>query len=75
MDGSDEAIQDLAAACRAVNAMTKDIFTPSVGETLVVAEATKNFSVRLGDSIMAALKMSRVRPLSFLLASPSSLSD
>lgn len=40
--------------------MTDDIFTPSVSECITVGEETRNFSVRLGDSIMASLKLSRV---------------
>lgn len=42
--------------------MTEDIFTPALGEKVKVGEETKNFSIRLGDSIMAALRLSRVRP-------------
>lgn len=41
--------------------MTKEIFTPTLGETIKVGEETKNFSLRLGDSIMATLRLSRVR--------------
>lgn len=60
VDGSSEAIQDLAGACKAVTSMTEDIYTPSLGETIKVGEETKNFSIRLGDSIMATLRLSRV---------------
>jgi len=40
--------------------MTQDIYTPTLGEKVVVGEETKNFSIRLGDSIMASLRLSRV---------------
>lgn len=48
--------------------MTKEIFTPALGETIKVGEETKNFSLRLGDSIMATLRLSRVRALPFTLS-------
>ncbi|KAL8287338.1 hypothetical protein RQP46_003790 [Phenoliferia psychrophenolica] len=60
VDGSPTAVEDLATACRAVSTMTDDIYTPDVGECITVGEETKNFSVRLGDTIMASLKLSRV---------------
>lgn len=41
--------------------MTEDIYTPALGEKIKVGEETKNFSIRLGDSIMAVLRLSRVR--------------
>lgn len=56
-----DAIEDLANACKAVTSMTKEIFTPALGETIKVGEETKNFSLRLGDSIMATLRLSRVK--------------
>ncbi|KAG0654938.1 hypothetical protein C6P46_001333 [Rhodotorula mucilaginosa] len=60
VDGMRDAIEDLANACKAVTSMTKEIFTPALGETIKVGEETKNFSLRLGDSIMATLRLSRV---------------
>ncbi|GAA5881219.1 hypothetical protein JCM16303_004848 [Sporobolomyces ruberrimus] len=60
VDGTDEAIQDLASSCKSVTSMTQDIYTPALGEKVVIGEETKNFSIRLGDSIMASLKLSRV---------------
>ncbi|GAA5964649.1 hypothetical protein JCM3765_007657 [Sporobolomyces pararoseus] len=60
VDGTEEAIQDLAASCRSVTSMTQDIYTPSLGEKVVIGEETKNFSIRLGDSIMSSLRLSRV---------------
>lgn len=60
VNGNEEAVADLAAACRSVASMTQEIYTPAVGECITVGEETKNFSVRLGDTIMATLKMSRV---------------
>ena len=40
-------------------------------ECIIVGEEVKSFSIRLGDSIMASLKLSRVRRRSFF---PSHLS-
>ncbi|KPV72470.1 uncharacterized protein RHOBADRAFT_55930 [Rhodotorula graminis WP1] len=60
VDGPPDSIADLAGACKSVTSMTEDIFTPALGEKIKVGEETKNFSIRLGDSIMAALRLSRV---------------
>ncbi|GAA6050576.1 hypothetical protein JCM3770_001470 [Rhodotorula araucariae] len=60
VDGPPDAIADLANACRTVTSMTEDIYTPTLGEKVKVGEETKNFSIRLGDTIMAALRLSRV---------------
>ncbi|KAK4705180.1 cleavage and polyadenylation specificity factor subunit 2, partial [Phenoliferia sp. Uapishka_3] len=60
VDGSPAAVADLAAACRSVPTLTDDIYTPDVSQCITIGEETKNFSVRLGDSIMASLKLSRV---------------
>ncbi|GAA5864968.1 hypothetical protein JCM8547_004253 [Rhodosporidiobolus lusitaniae] len=60
VDGPPSAISDLAQACKSVTSMTEDIYMPSLGETVKVGEETKNFSLRLGDSIMASLRLSRV---------------
>ncbi|GAA5937690.1 cleavage polyadenylation factor subunit CFT2 [Sporobolomyces koalae] len=60
VDGSQAAIEDLASACRSVTSMTQDIYTPALGEKVTIGEETKNFSIRLGDSIMASLRLSRV---------------
>lgn len=66
VNGNEEAVADLAAACRSVASMTEEIYTPAVGECITVGEETKNFSVRLGDTVMATLKMSRVSSLPLL---------
>lgn len=60
VNGTPEAVADLSNACKAIGSMTEDIYTPAVGELITVGEETKNFSVRLGDSIMASLRMARV---------------
>ncbi|SCV73662.1 BQ2448_6092 [Microbotryum intermedium] len=60
VNGSQASINDLAAHCQAVNAYSEEIFTPSLNESIVVGQETKNFSIRLGDSIMASLRLSRV---------------
>lgn len=51
---------DLAEACKAVNAMTEEIFTPGTGERVTVGQETKNFSIRLGDNMISSLRLSRV---------------
>ncbi|KAM0790221.1 hypothetical protein ACM66B_005534 [Microbotryomycetes sp. NB124-2] len=58
--GSPTDVADLAAACKDVPSMTQDIFTPNVDESLRLGEEAQNFSIRLGDSIMASLRLSRV---------------
>ncbi|GAA6003530.1 uncharacterized protein JCM10292_000399 [Rhodotorula paludigena] len=60
VDGPEDAISDLASACKSVTSMTQDVYTPALGEKIKVGEETKNFSLRLGDSIMATLRLSRV---------------
>ncbi|GAA5993784.1 hypothetical protein JCM11641_006987 [Rhodosporidiobolus odoratus] len=60
VDGPQSAIKDLADACKAVTSMTEDLYTPSLGETVKVGEETKNFTLRLGDSVMKGLRLSRV---------------
>lgn len=58
--GSPDAIADLAESCKVVSAMSEELFTPATGERITVGEETKNFSVRLGDSIISSLRLSRV---------------
>ncbi|GAA6030255.1 hypothetical protein JCM8097_009012 [Rhodosporidiobolus ruineniae] len=60
VNGPPSSISDLATACKAVTSMTEEIYMPTLGETVKVGEETKNFSLRLGDSIMASLRLSRV---------------
>ncbi|GAA6017157.1 hypothetical protein JCM10207_002555 [Rhodosporidiobolus poonsookiae] len=60
VSGTPAAIADLASACKAVTSMTEEVFTPGEGEMVKVGEETKNFSIRLGDSIMQELRLSRV---------------
>lgn len=69
VNASPEAINDLNKTFDAIKSVTKELFSPSVGECLTIGEETKSFSVRLGDTIMSSLKMSRVSLiLHFLLA-------
>ncbi|KAK4049853.1 hypothetical protein OIV83_003909 [Microbotryomycetes sp. JL201] len=58
--GSQTDIDDLATACKDVPSMTQDIYSPIVDECLRLGEEAQNFSIRLGDSIMASLRLSRV---------------
>ncbi|BGP18072.1 hypothetical protein JCM10213_008391 [Rhodosporidiobolus nylandii] len=60
VDGAPASISDLATSCKSVTSMTEDVYTPALGETVKVGEETRNFSLRLGDSIMKGLRLSRV---------------
>ena len=43
--------------------MTKDIYAPTVGETIQIGQQTNSFSVNISDNLLASLKISRVRTL------------
>lgn len=60
VNGSPEATQELAGALQSATMAQKDIFAPSVGDRTKIADVTKSFSVRLDDSLMAALALRKV---------------
>ena len=49
--------------------MTKDIYAPSVGESIQIGQHTNSFSISLSDELLASLKMSRVREDLYYLGS------
>lgn len=40
--------------------MTRDIYAPSVGETVQIGQHTNSFSISLSDELLSTIKMSRV---------------
>ena len=60
INGSPEATQDLASALQTAALAAKDIYAPFVGDCTKIADVTKSFSVRLDDSLMAALALRKV---------------
>ena len=47
--------------------MTKDIFTPCVGESVQIGQQTNSFSVNISDELLASLKISQVGFTFFIL--------
>lgn len=60
VNGSPEATQDLATALQSATLAADNIFAPFVGDCTKIADVTKSFSVRLDDSLMAALALRKV---------------
>ena len=61
VNGDFDSTQDLAGALQSAALASKDIFSPSIGESVKIADVTKSFSVRLDDSLMTALALRKVR--------------
>lgn len=61
INGDVEATQDLADALQAGIMDSENVFMPSVGDKVKIADVTKSFSVRLDDSLMTALALRKVR--------------
>ncbi|CAJ0911722.1 2211_t:CDS:2 [Entrophospora sp. SA101] len=57
---SQEATKDFAQSCLALESMTKDIYTPDVGETLNVSAAINFYQVKLTDSLISSLNFSKL---------------
>lgn len=57
---SSEATDALMASAASIRAMTQQIFTPTIGESISIGQHTKTFSVSLADALLASLKLSRV---------------
>lgn len=51
----------LIESCGNIRTMTKDIFTPQVGESIQIGQQTNNFSISISDELLATMNMSRVR--------------
>ncbi|KAF9464371.1 beta-lactamase-like protein [Collybia nuda] len=53
------AAEALIESCGNIRAMTRDIFTPAVGESVQIGQQTNSFSISISDELLASLKMSR----------------
>ena len=42
--------------------MTKDIYAPSVGESVQIGQQTNTFSISISEDLLTSLRMSRVSP-------------
>ncbi|KAG5651375.1 hypothetical protein H0H81_008874 [Sphagnurus paluster] len=56
---SSGATDALIESCANIRAMTKDIFSPVVGESVQIGQQTNSFSISISDELLASLKMSR----------------
>ncbi|TDL29537.1 cleavage and polyadenylation specificity factor subunit [Rickenella mellea] len=56
---SSEAARVVTDACNTIRAMTKDIYSPSVGDATQIGQHTNSFSISLGDALLSSTKMSR----------------
>ncbi|KAG8856775.1 hypothetical protein FRB96_006278 [Tulasnella sp. 330] len=56
---STEAADALVESCSSIRAMTQQIFTPAIGESVTIGQHTKTFSISLADTLLASLNMSR----------------
>ena len=54
-------VDSLIESCNAVRTMTKEIFSPTQGETIQIGQQTNSFSLSIPDELLASIKMSRVR--------------
>ncbi|CAI2180410.1 19114_t:CDS:2 [Funneliformis geosporum] len=57
---SSEATHDFTSNCLALHSMTRDIYTPDVGELLNVSEAINFYQVKLTDSLVSSLRLSKL---------------
>lgn len=57
---SSEAAETLTDACASIRSMTKDIFSPAVGENVQIGQHTNSFSISLAEELLATIKMSKV---------------
>lgn len=62
INADDHATDTLAEALQSASLTSRDILSPHIGQRIKVAEVTKSFSVRLDDSLMAALALRKVCP-------------
>ena len=75
VSGTDDATNVLLESCSSITAMTKDIYTPSAGESVQIGQHVNNFSFSLSDTLLGSLKMSRVCFLCWLLSSDTLLTS
>ncbi|KAH8113222.1 cleavage and polyadenylation specificity factor subunit [Phellopilus nigrolimitatus] len=55
---SSEGAQSLVDACGAVRALTKDIYTPDIGESVQIGQHTNSYSISLSEELLSSVKMS-----------------
>ncbi|KIM46373.1 hypothetical protein M413DRAFT_17042 [Hebeloma cylindrosporum] len=55
---SSAAADALIESCNNIRSMTKDIFTPGVGESVQIGQQTNSFSINISDELLASLKIS-----------------
>ncbi|OAX44488.1 hypothetical protein K503DRAFT_303066 [Rhizopogon vinicolor AM-OR11-026] len=53
------AAEALIESCANIRSMTRDIWAPSVGETVQIGQHTNSFSISLSDELLSTIKMSR----------------
>ncbi|GJJ07412.1 hypothetical protein Clacol_001614 [Clathrus columnatus] len=56
---SSEATDSLLESCKAIKAMTKEIYSPAVGESCQIGQHTNSFSISLSDELLSSIRMSR----------------
>ncbi|KAG7096747.1 hypothetical protein E1B28_004159 [Marasmius oreades] len=56
---SEGATEALIESCSNIRAMTKDIHTPAVGESIQIGQQISNFSISISDELLQNLKMSK----------------
>lgn len=57
------ATDSLLESCGAIKAMTKEIYSPAVGQSCQIGQHTNSFSISLSDELLSSIKMSRVSPI------------
>ncbi|TRM68110.1 beta-lactamase-like protein [Schizophyllum amplum] len=54
-----EAADSLIESCGNIQAMTKDIYAPTFGQSVQIGQQTSSFSISISDELLASLRMSR----------------
>ncbi|CAG8545924.1 6099_t:CDS:10, partial [Ambispora leptoticha] len=57
---SPDATADFKQSCLAIESMTRDIYTPAIGEILNVSAEIKFYPVKLTDALVSSLKFSKL---------------
>lgn len=60
VSASESATDALIESCSNIRAMTKDIYAPSLGESLQIGQQTNTFSISISEDLLLSLRMSRV---------------
>ncbi|KAI6003688.1 beta-lactamase-like protein [Pisolithus albus] len=53
------AARTLIESCGQIRSMTRDIYAPSMGESIQIGQHTNTFSISISDELLSTLKMSR----------------